>query len=102
MDHLLAQIGWAVYDFLGHNANLTDTVLELDGFEQPALDAARCGDDRAERLLGEITCLVAEYTAGHRSLDALRDGLRAACRAVPRGTATFSTAASQSVSLVFG
>lgn len=49
--------------------------LALASFGQPALDAARDGDDAAERLLGLTDALLAEYSMRHCTAAELREGL---------------------------
>ncbi len=68
---LLIRISTALRWYVLCLTSLDDLHFALAAFDQEALDAARTGDDRAEKLLGSVGCLIAEYTDGHRTKESV-------------------------------
>lgn len=73
--------------YLRGELSLSDLVVDVASFDQEALDAARLGDDRAERLIGTVDLLAAEWTAGHRCEQDVHAELADSVTALPVGPA---------------
>ncbi len=72
---LLQQIREHIRAYVAGRLSINDLQLALADYHQPALDAARVGDERAEHLVNKALALVSEYSLGHREADELRDEL---------------------------
>src|SRR5438874_1701132 len=78
MMELLDAIERHIRRYLAGACTLGELHFELSAYDQAALDAAREGDTRAERLLGRVGLLIDEWHLGHRDDVQVWDGLSAA------------------------
>lgn len=83
MMNVRSELQQRIETYLRGLISLSDLVFDVAAFDQAALDAARLGDDCAERLLGTVDLLAAEWTAGHRDEPSVRAELADAVAALP-------------------
>ena len=75
--NLIEQIEAQVRRYLVGACTLGELHFALSDFDQAALDAARGGDTRAERMVASAGLLVDEWRLGHRSIESVWHNLSA-------------------------